>query len=170
MGMFDWLTGTKKPATGVVARTPEEVRESLLEVNRPTAPFLVRDGAPEEVDLVAEWKIVDASWNALFSRAGLEKVFKVLMRFDEEKSEIRAVDQEWKVEWVGETPRLSLSTEKFRGQKVEVSSGQGYAFTEQDRFGQVYRYKFKTGELKDPLKAATTRAGWVWRGVSFGKL
>ncbi len=170
MGMFDWLTGTKKPASGVAARTPEEVRTALLEINRPTAPFLVRDGTPEEVDLVAEWKIVDAAWNAVFARAGMEKVFKVLMRLDSEKPEVRAVDQEWKVEWVGETPRLSLSTEKFRGQKVEVSGGQGYAFTEQGQFGQVYRYKFRTGELKRPLKEAVTGAGWVWRGVSFGKL
>lgn len=170
MGMFDWLTGTKKPAAGVAARAPGEVRAALLEVNRPTAPFVVRDGAPDEVDLVAEWKIVDAAWNAVFARAGLQQVFKIFMRLDPAKSELRTVDQEWKVEWVGGAPRLSLSTEKFRGQKVEVSGGQGYAFTEQDQYGQVFNYKFRTGELKRPLRDAATGAGWVWRGVSFGKL
>lgn len=170
MGMFDWLTGTKKPVAGVATRYPEDVRATLLQVNRPTAPFVVRDGAPEEVDLVAEWKIVDASWHDVFARAGLEKVFKVLMCLDQENSEVRAVDQEWKVEWVGQAPRLSLSTERFRGQKVEVSGGQGHAFSEQSDFGQVYRYTFKTGELKSPLKEAVTGAGWAWRGVAFGKL
>jgi len=57
--LFDWLTGTKRPAAGVPAKTPAEVRADLLAVNRATAPFVVRDGAPENVDVVAEWRIVD---------------------------------------------------------------------------------------------------------------
>jgi hypothetical protein len=51
MKLFDWLTGTKRPAAGVTAKTTAEVRADLLAVNRPTAPFVVRDGAPESVDL-----------------------------------------------------------------------------------------------------------------------
>jgi len=62
MQVLDWLTGTKRPAFGVPAKAPAEVRADLLAVNRPTAPFIVRDGAPENVDLVAEWRIVDATW------------------------------------------------------------------------------------------------------------
>ena len=60
MAFFDWLTGTKRPAAGVPAKSAAEVRADLLAVNKPTAPFSVRDGAPENVDLVAEWRIVDA--------------------------------------------------------------------------------------------------------------
>jgi hypothetical protein len=58
----------------------------LLAVSRPTAPFVVRDGAPERVNLVAEWRIVDASWHEIFAKAGLKKVFKVLMRIDPQKN------------------------------------------------------------------------------------
>jgi hypothetical protein len=54
MGLWDWLTGTKRPAAGVTPKSPDEVRASLLAVNRPTAPFIICDGAPENVDLVAE--------------------------------------------------------------------------------------------------------------------
>jgi hypothetical protein len=61
MKFFDWLTGTKRPAAGVPAKTPAEVRADLLAVNRPTAPFIVRDGATENVDLVAEWRIGPAA-------------------------------------------------------------------------------------------------------------
>src|SRR5512134_4023391 len=120
MGLFDWLTVTKKPPAGVVARTPAEVHAAILAVNRPTAPFVVRDGAPEKVDLVAEWRIVDAAWYEIFAKAGLTKVFKVLMRLDPEKREVRAVDQEWSVEWRAGIPALSLSAEAFRGQKVAI--------------------------------------------------
>jgi len=170
MGLFDWLTGTKRPAAGVAAKSASEVRAALLAVNRPTAPFVVRDGAPERVDLVAEWRIVDAAWYEIFAKASLTKVFKILMRLDEQKHEARAVDQEWEVEWRAGVPDLKLAAEAFRGQKTEVSFGTAYAFTETGEFGQVYRYRFSTGELKPPLQNAVTASGWTWRGVSFGKL
>ncbi len=170
MGMFDWLTGTKRPADGVPARSPHEIYQALLAVNRPTAPFVVRPAGQEGVDLVAEWKIVDASWYAIFSKAGLKKVFRVLIRLDPSRNEIRAVDEEWSVSWNFGVPTLSLSAEYFRGQKNEVSFGTGYAFTEHGQYGQVYHYKFSTRELKPPLQEAATNAGWTWRGVTFSKL
>src|SRR5262245_36690192 len=135
MKLFDWLTGTKRPAAGVPAKTPAEVRADLLAVNRPTAPFIVRDGAPENVDLVAEWRIVDATWYEIFAKAGLEKVFKVLMKLDEQAREVRAVDQEWSVEWRAGVPVLSLAATAFRGQTREFSFGTAFAFTEQGGFG-----------------------------------
>ncbi len=48
--------------------------------------------------------------------------------------------------------------------------GKGYAFTEHGEFGEVYQYRFSTGELKSPLKQAVTDSGWIYRGVTFGKL
>jgi hypothetical protein len=177
MGMFDWLvdaglrlTGTKLPAAGVAPKPATEVRSALLAVSRPTTPFVVRDGAPEQVDLVAEWRIADASWHEIFAKAGLKKVFKVLMRLDPQNYEVRAVDQEWSVEWRAGIPSLALAGEAFRGQKVEFSFGVAYAFKETGEHGEVYRYKFSTGEMKTPLQDAVTAAGWTWCGVVFGRL
>jgi len=170
MAFFDWLTGTKRPAAGVPAKSAAEVRADLLAVNKPTAPFSVRDGAPENVDLVAEWRIVDAEWYVIFAKAGLKKVFKVLMKLDEQAREVRAVDQEWSVEWRAGVPTLSLDAEASRGQTRKFSFGTAYAFKKGGGFGEVYHYKFSTAEIKTPLQEAVTKAGWVWRNVSFGKL
>ena len=170
MALFDWFTATKRPAAGVAAKPAAEVRAALLAANRATAPFLVRDGQPEGADLVAEWRIVDAAWYEIFAKAGLQKVFKVLMRLDPAAHEVRAVDQEWTVEWRAGVPSLALSAEAFRGQKIEFSAGTAYAFTEQGQYGQVYNYRFSTVELKTPLQAIVTASGWTWRGVAFGKL
>ena len=170
MGLFDWLTGSKAPPAGVERQSAAELRTRLLAVNRDTAPFIVRDGALEGVDLVAEWKIVDASWYEIFAKAGLERSFKVLMKFDEAKGEVRAVDQEWEVEWRAGVPSLSLAASAFRGQKAEISFGSAYAFREDASFGKVYDYRFNTKELKTPLIEAAQAAGWGWRGVAFGKL
>lgn len=171
MGLFDWLTGSKQAPAGVPRQDVEVLRAALLRANRPTAPYAIRDGGPEGVDLVAEWKIVDARWYEVFASAGLERVFKVLMKLDEAAGEVRAVDQEWSVAWRAGVPSLSLSGEAFRGQKVEMSFGTAYAFREEDlAYGKVYEYRFGTKELKGPLIAAAHAAGWGWKGVAFGKL
>jgi hypothetical protein len=39
----------------------------------------------------------------------LTRVFKILMKFDEAKGEVRSVDQDWTVEWRAGVPTLSLS-------------------------------------------------------------
>jgi hypothetical protein len=171
MGLFDFLTGSKS-APGGVARIPAaDLRTRLMGLNRDTAPWHVRDGAPEGVDLVAEWRIVNARWYEVFAKAGLEKVFQVLMKFDPDKGEVRAVDREWTVQWSAGVPSLNLVTAGFRGQKTEVSFGTAYAFREEDlTYGKVYEYRFNTGELKTPLKETALAAGWGWKGVAFSKL
>ena len=170
MGLFDWMTGSKAAPAGVVRLPAATLREAMLASNRDTAPFLVRNGAPEGCDLVAEWKIVDARWYEIFAKASLKKVFKVLIKLDETKGEVRSVDQEWTVEWRAGIPSLSLAADTFRGQKKEFSFGAAYGFREDGSLGKIYDYNFSTGEIKDPLVDIAQQHGWGWKGVAFGKL
>ncbi len=170
MGLFDFITGTKAPPSGIARQPKAALRAIMLGLNRDSAPFVVRDGSSEGVDLIAEWKIVDARWYEVFAKASLSKVFRILLKLDEAKGEVRALDQEWTVEWRGGMPSLSVSAEAFRGQKVEMSFGKAYAFTETLPYGQVYSYAFKTKEIKSPLQDIAAKSGWGWRGVAFGKL
>ena len=82
--------------------------DRLQALNRPTAPYQILDGKPEKVDLIAEWKIVDAEWYEIFAKAGLEKVFKIYLKLDPEAHEVRAMDREYSVEWRAGVPSLSL--------------------------------------------------------------
>jgi hypothetical protein len=168
--LSDWMTVIKRPAAGVPAKTPAEVRTDLLALNRRTAPFIVRDGTPENVDFVAEWRIVDAKWYEIFAKAGLKKGFKVLMKLDEQAKEVRSIDEMQSVEWRAEGLSLSWEKEISRGQIKQYSYGRAFAFTEHGPYGEVYHYKFVSGELKTPLQDAVTKAGWVWRGIPFGRL
>ena len=170
MGWFDFLTGNKAAAKGVAKVPVAQLRTALLVLNRDTAPWVIRDGAPEGCDLVAEWRIVDAKWFEIFAKASLTKVSQTLMKFDEAAGEVRSVDRDWTVEWRVGVPALTLSAEGFRGQKTEVSFGAAYAFTEDGGYGQVYNYRFNSKELKGPLQATASANGWGWRGVAFGKL
>ena len=170
MGLWDMLTSTKKPEEGVAACSRDEVHSRILAVNRPTSPFQIVDGSDEGVDLIAEWKIVDAEWYEIFAKAGLEKVFRIYMKLDGDEKHVRAKDHEYTVSWSAGVPNLELSASKFMGQKQSVQFGTAYAFTEELRPGEVYNYRFSTGEMKGPIQDAVTGCGWTYKGVTFGKL
>jgi hypothetical protein len=170
MSIFDFLTSTKRPPAGTAVLPADEVRKRLLSVNRPTAPYRLVDGASEGVDVIAEWKIVDASWNGIFAKAGLAKTFSIFMKLHPETHEVRAVDREYTVSWSAGLPTVKLAVSAFRGQIQSVEIGGGYAFTETLAPGQVYNYRFATSEIKKPIQEAVTSCGWTYKGVAFGKL
>jgi len=165
MGLFG-----KKPASNVPALPPQEVLTRLLALNRPTAPYHIMDGRTENVDLIAEWKIVDAQWYEIFAKANLTKVFRIYLKLDPEKHELRAQDHEYTVSWRAGVPNLSLAVSSFKGQMTSVEFGTAYAFTEELAPGQVYKYRFNTNELKKPIQEAVATCGWTYKGVAFGKL
>jgi len=146
------------------------LRDMLIALNRPTAPYQIIDGAAENVDLIAEWKIVDAQWYEIFAKAKLTKVFRIYIKLDAENRELRAQDHEYTVQWAARIPRLSLAVSKFKGQMTSVEFGTGYAFTETLAPGQVYKYRFNTNEIKKPIQEVAAACGWRYKGVAFGKL
>ena len=168
--MFDFLSSTKRPAAGTPVLPPQAVRDRLLSLNRPTAPYQLIDGSSESVDLIAEWKIVDATWHEIFAKAGLSKVFKIYLKLDAKTNEVRAMDREYTVAWAAGVPNLSVAVSTFKGQTQSVQFGTAYAFTETLAPGQVYKYRFDTREIKKPIQDAVTGCGWTYKGVAFGKL
>jgi len=165
MGFFG-----KKADKNAPVLSASEAKQRLLALNRATAPYQIIDGASEQVDLIAEWKIVDAKWHEIFAKANLTKVFRIYMKFNEAKHELRTKDEEYTVEWKAGVPSLSISVQKFQGQMTSVEFGAAYAFTEELTPGQVYKYRFNTNELKKPIQEAVAACGWAYKGIAFGKL
>ena len=170
MGLWDKLTGTDRPDANTPVLSQDDVRQRILDLNRPTAPFQIIDGTAQGVDLVAEWKIVDAQWYEIFAKAGLEKVFRIRMKFDAGDHEVRNKDEEYEVAWEAGVPTLRLSASKTMGQTTSIQFGTRYGFTEELRPGEIYTYKFQTSEIEGPIKQVVNECGWTWKGVSFGKL
>ena len=170
MGFFDFFTSTKRPASGTPVLLQDEVLSRLQGLNRLTAPYQVIDGGSEGVDLIAEWRIVDARWYEIFAKAGVSKVFRIYLKLDPATHEVRAMDREYSVEWRAGVPTLRIAARAFKGQKQSIEFGAAYAFTEELRSGEVYKYRFSTKDLKTPLQNAVTGAGWTYKGVAFGKL
>jgi len=160
---------TPTPAVGQADQL-EPVYSRLLALNRPTAPYRIVDGKSEGVDLIAEWKIVDAQWFEVFAKANLTRVFRIYMKLDPRTRELRAMDREYSVEWRAGVPSLSLAASTFKGQEASISFGSGYAFNESLETGQVYSYKFNTNELKKPIQDVAAASGWKYKGIAFGNL
>ena len=158
-----------QPATPASDST-QDIYARLMALNRPTAPYRIIGGKAEGVDLVAEWKIVDAQWYQIFAKANLSKVFRIFLKLDPQRREVRAMDREYSVQWRAGIPSLSGEASFFRGQSSSVSFGIGTGFTENAAPGVVYKYKFNTNELKQPIQQAIASCGWTYKGVAFGKL
>jgi hypothetical protein len=167
--MFDFLTSTKRPASGTPVLPAGEVLDRLKALNRDTAPWRILDGTAEGVDLIAEWKIVDAKWYEIFAKASLTKVFRILLKLDEEEKHVRAQDREYEVSWRAGIPSLSMEASGFKGQSTSVQFGSSYGFKEDLSIGKQYEYFFKTSEIKTPVQEAVVACGWVYKGVVFGK-
>jgi hypothetical protein len=165
MGLF-----TKKPDRSTTVLSALEVKDRLMALNRETSPFVIDDGSSEKVDLVAEWKIVDAKWYEIFAKANLKKVFRIYIKLDQAKHEVRTKDEEYSVEWKAGVPVLSLAVSKFQGQMTSVEFGDAYSFTEELKPGQVYKYRFNTNEIKKPIQETVAGCGWTYKGIAFGNL
>ncbi|MDX2595984.1 MULTISPECIES: hypothetical protein [Streptomyces] len=168
MGLFDVFTGTRRPEDGVAPRSVEEVRAALLDVSGPDTPYVVRNGALEKADLVAEWRVRDPAWHTFFARTQVSRTIQVKMRLVPERREVRALDRAWDVTWVGDRPRLVLSAERSRGQVRTVSRRWTVERGTDGRLRTTEEFLFDSAELKTPLQEAVLGAGWTWRGVLFG--
>ncbi|MFD7085968.1 hypothetical protein ACFYXV_25855 [Streptomyces sp. NPDC002181] len=166
MGLFDRLTGTRRPDAAVAPRPAAEVRAVLLAAGGPQAPYRVRNATPrEDADLVAEWRVLEPAWHPFFRERRLERTLKIRMRLSPEDREVRALDEQLEVTWLGNTPRLVSSREHIRGQVREKSFRWEIGRGPDGRLRATETSAFDSARLKDPLRDAVLAAGWTWRGV-----
>ena len=59
-----------------------ELHGCLLQLNSPARPWLIRDGVPEGVDLVAEWKSGDPDWRQVLEDLAVALTFQIHLRLD----------------------------------------------------------------------------------------
>lgn len=169
MGWMGRLKGVREPKEGLAPVPAEELHRQLLALNNPEVPFTVAAGTGgKDGDVVAQWKIVDASWYEIFAKAGLEKAHRIYLTLDLGGGEVRVLEESWDVEWRVGVPVMSISAEAFRGRTISSKSfGTAYAFKGVNPldYGEVYQYRFDVAEMKDPIAEVVTGAGWTYRPV-----
>ncbi|MFI5825840.1 hypothetical protein ACIA6C_01045 [Streptomyces sp. NPDC051578] len=168
MGLLDRFTGTLHPDGSAAPLSAAEVREALLAVNGPDKPYVVRNARPaEKADLVAEWRVLEPAWRSFFLQTRLDRTLKTKMRLVPGKHEVRALDEQLEITWIGDTPKLAKSAEYGRGQVTTVSKQWTFERGPDGRRRIVEEFSFDTRQMKTPLQKAVLGAGWTWRGALF---
>ncbi|MFG2128256.1 hypothetical protein ACGFNV_10690 [Streptomyces sp. NPDC048751] len=170
MGLFDKLTGTQRPADGVVPVAAEEVRAALLSLNSSDVPYVIRDGGADGADLVAEWRLAEPTWQHLFVQSQLSRALRIRMRLVQEDHEVRAVEEQWEVTRVGNPPRPAVSRQYSRGPDRTVTRTWTIERGSSGRLQATETFRFDGADLRDPLRNAVLNSGWTWRGLLLGKL
>ncbi|HVV42934.1 MAG TPA: hypothetical protein VHC94_17930 [Nitrobacter sp.] len=172
MSFFGRLIGRYEPKPGVPQVSANRLKADLLALNRPTAPFIIRECTaddPENADLVAEWRMREPAWYTIFGSADLSHSFQVFMRLLEDRHEVQSIDWVWDVHWSVGVPSFSYSKTWSRGQQWEYR-GSIRPFYETTPSGERVAYRFSSSELKKPLRDVVTGSGWSWRSRFAGWL
>ncbi|MBZ4318104.1 hypothetical protein [Streptomyces huiliensis] len=170
MGLLDRLNGTRYPAPGTTPRPAADVRAALLAVATAGTPYVVRDGTPEGVHLVAEWRarepVVGAGGNGHIDRR-----FQVRMKLVPADREVRALDLLWEVTRPGgRLGRLTTETSHSWGNVNTLSRQWTFGRGPTGRLEATETFDFDTSVLKNPLRDVVLAAGWTWRGTLRRKL
>ncbi len=162
-----WAGTIEPPTTGAVQST-EELRRRLLAINSADVPFTaVADGSHR---IVVSWRFADARWLDLARGHRLQRTHRILIDLDERAPIARIREQQSQLDWSVGGPGGSLKWATSLGivfWQQEYQRVFGVQVTPEGWFQSrgSYAYSFNLQEMKVPLIAAVTGAGWSWRPV-----
>jgi hypothetical protein len=159
--------GSVPPKATAKPLSAAELTDRLEAINALEVPFRIERGT-HPGEFFATWRYADAKWVDLARARGLRRTFRIRLTLDEAAQVVRATDyaasHDWSIgrggasfEW-----RAGLGIVFFQQEHQRVF---GLQLDDQGRFKPElsYAYSFNLHELKSPLIAAVTRAGWTWR-------
>ncbi|EIC20430.1 hypothetical protein Thi970DRAFT_04065 [Thiorhodovibrio frisius] len=177
--MASWAAGIDR-ASGIQPLPVESLRARLLAINETDAPFMLQPGKQQN-ELIAEWKYADAKWVGIMAAGGLKSVARIKLRLDGKSCKVRSQDTLCRLRWTGaagsgSTASARLSASWFRGiafAQYDTGFIGGLILTNdaQPTVSAAYHWKFNIQEMKQPLVAIITQAGWDWKPViTFSRL
>jgi hypothetical protein len=167
-GFFNYLGGKKSSPN---ALNKETVISRILALNEPTKPYHIVKG--DSTDLIAEWKIADASWWGIFNKNGFRESYRANLLLDETRHSVRCFEELGSVSWSagmsGLTPMINYNKSFFSGRvlyKKEYSVQYGIKDPSQPAIGKVYEYQFDVDEIRKPIINVVKECGWEWVPVT----
>lgn len=168
LGFFQYLGG-KKPDPHAVDK--QTLQQAILTLNHPGKPYHIVPG--EISDLMAEWKIVDATWYGIFNKSRLKKAYRALLLLDEARHSVRCFETIGTISWTaganGLTPTVHYSKSSFSGRILfQKPYGVGYGIKDPKSLeaGKVYEYRFDIDEIRAPIIDTVKSNGWEWVPVT----
>lgn len=167
LGYFEYLGGKKKFT--ILPMSKEKLKQKLLALNSADLPYQIKPA--QETDLFVEWKIVDATWYAIFSKERLSKTYRTYLLLDEFRKAARYCEETGTVRWMVGTdgslnPVATFQKSYFRGRILFQKSWEvQYGIKEDMTIGKIYEYKFDVNRVRDPIVEAVEESGWEFVSV-----
>lgn len=169
MGYFQYLGGKRPGRVPPVGKST--LVHSLTVLNDAAKPYQIVKGT--ESDLVAEWKIADATWYGIFNKNKLTTAYRAFLFIDETRHSVRCYEEyrslTWSVGTSGLEPIVHYQKSSFGGRilfKKTYGVGYGFRTTDPRSAGKVYEYRFDIDEIRDPILATVEANGWEWVPVT----
>ncbi|MEI6842188.1 MAG: hypothetical protein WCK53_13045, partial [Methanomicrobiales archaeon] len=145
MGYFQYLGG-KKPGL-IPPAGKNTLIAALTALNDNARPYQIVKGT--ESDLVAGWKIADATWYGTFNKNKLKTAYQAFLLVDEPRHSVRCYEEyrsiTWSVGTAGLEPIVHYQKSFFGGRilfKKTYGVGYGFRTTDPRSAGKVYEYHF----------------------------
>ena len=168
--LVTWATEVRAQPVASPA-SASTLKERLLRVRFLESPITIGPGKKDN-QLIVDWKYADASWVDHARAHGMRKSHRLILELDEATRTVRCrefhSESAWDAGLRGGTIRWKASWEivfyQYEHQRV-------YGLQVQ-RDGSLapslsYAYTFNLREMKNPIIAAVSAAGWQWRQVFF---
>lgn len=164
---------THAPAPDIPVLPASALRQRLLQLAGEDLPFTLKPGErPDE--LIAEWRHADATWLDLMRAHRLRRLLRFRLRLDEARAEVR----------VREFHASFDASAGHGGAGLRYQASWGISFFERHTEGvlglQMHNgrptrdpacvWRFDIEEMRRPLVALVTDAGWRWRPVMLDRL
>jgi hypothetical protein len=163
---ISWCASAR-PVAGTPAVPESDLVPRLMAINDLDVPFTISKGdSPNQ--LIADWRYADAKWIDLARAHGMRKTFRIRLTLDEATHTVRATDYTAEFDWSAGRSSANIAWKAAKGVvffQKEQQTVFGLQLDNQGRLKPVasYTYKFDVREMKSPLIAAITRAGWTWK-------
>jgi len=168
--LVTWATEVP-PQAVASATSASALKERLLGVRFLKSPITIGSGKTDD-ELVVDWKYADATWADHARAHGMRKSHRLILELDEATRTVRCrefhtesgwdagaggASIRWKASW--EIVFYQYEHERVYGLQVGRDGKLAPSLS--------YAYTFDLREMKNPIIAAATAAGWRWRQVFF---
>lgn len=133
------------------------LRAMILNINELEAPVMIQE---KNGRLIATWNYLDARWWEILAKAGLEKVYELHMKINDDRKTVTMIDIHKSVSWRAGPSQVRLRGGFFRGISTTYEIGKQWGIKENFKPGKIYDYKFSSGEIKYPIMNSILKNGW----------
>ena len=168
--LVTWATEVA-PQPVAVPATASTLKERLLRVRFLESPITIGPGKADN-QLIVDWKYADAKWVDHARAHGMRKSHRLILELDETSRTVRCrefhsesawdaglggASVQWKASW--EIVFYQYEHQRVYGLQIAPDGTLAPSLS--------YAYTFNLREMKNPIIAAVTAAGWQWRQVFF---